>query len=262
MLGFPGDPPTYFGSAFFVANMRAVDAYDRSGGPVPFLVTARHNIANAIHEERALCIRLSRRNGGSVDYILPNDGWLFPDEADIAALPLPHLRAQPEGDLIIVPIARDQFFVADWQLSLFDFRLGDRVRIVGLWYGDTTHPQLIVRSGNIATATTGPIQTPSGAIPSYLIDASVTRAMSGGPAYATRGAGWAESALIGVNFGFWPANADAFASSIVGVETTENRLRRLLLEEVERLNSQLAIITPVHHLAELLLSSPLWNQNA
>jgi len=195
---------------------------------------------------------------------LPLDGWSYLENgADIAVLALPNLKAQLEaGGFAVTAISPQQFYVADWRLSSQEYRLGDPVHVVGMWYGATAHPQLIVRSGNIATGTVGPVQFPGGALAAYLVDVSVTRAMSGAPVYATRGRGWEETALVGVNHGYWPVVSseldDLTAIPAVDRETAEQRMRRQILSEVERLNSRLAIVTPVHHLAELLKEHRLW----
>jgi hypothetical protein len=195
---------------------------------------------------------------------LPPDGWVFAEDgADIGILPLPDLKyASGRGGVSIPVISHQQFFLADWQLTPFDFRFGDVVRIVGLWYGNTQYPQRIVRSGNIATATVGAVQTESGAVPAYLIDVSVTRAMSGGPVFATQGSGWAQTAVIGVLHGYWPipqeelhgTNTEAAAED----ERAEDRIQRQLLMSLERLNSRLAIVVPIHHVANILSAHPRW----
>jgi hypothetical protein len=85
--------------------------------------------------------------------------------------------------------------------------------------------------------------------------------MSGGPVYATHGRGWAETALIGINHGYWPVGLAEINDAQVSADEpqpADERARRYILAQVERLNSRLAIVTPVHHLAELLLTDPQW----
>ena len=241
MIGYATDPPRFFGSCFFVAKTPWQSVFIDDNRAVVFLVTAAHVVRRAVFERRQLCVRVARYETVPWDMPLPNDGWSFAaDGADVAVIPLPELKHNAAvGGFAIPVISHEQFFMTDWQLTQFDFRFGDTVRIVGLWYGDTKHPQLIVRSGNIATATVGAVQTDSGAVPAYLADVSVTRAMSGGPVFATQGSGWAETAVIGVNHGYWPILReelpDLGPATPAEEETTEDRAHRRLLMSVERL---------------------------
>jgi hypothetical protein len=93
----------------------------------------------------------------------------------------------------------------------------------------------------------------------YLIDATVTNGMSGGPVHMTIGEGTAENALIGVNFGYWP-----IPPAELGVETPASPEERLiqLRAGIDRLNSQLALAVPIHHLANVLNGHPAWHRRA
>lgn len=260
MIGFAEPTPRFFGSGFFVANVVEPHVFVTDDSATMFLVTARHVIASAIFDQRALCVRIGRFSAEPTTIDLPIDGWIFSENcADIAILPLPQLKsALVEGGIGIPVISPGQFFVEDWRSNANDYRFGDLVRALGLWYGSTTYPQLIVRSGNIATATVGAVQFESGAVPAYLADVNVTRAMSGGPVYATRGRGWDESTLIGVTYGYWPTDLETVDVERSAAETVHNRAMQALRTEVERLNSRLAIVTPIHHVAEMLIMHPLW----
>lgn len=265
LIGFAGEPPVFFGTCFFVAHVPEFTPYATDDTAVMFLVTARHVVAQALHDGRQLCIRLNRFAADPTNLILPNTGWRFSTSgADVAILALPDLKAErTSGGIASAVISHRQFYIEDWRISPHEVRLGDTVRIVGMWYGNTAYPQLIMRSGNIASATIGAVQFASGALPAYLADVSVTRAMSGGPVYATSGRGWAETVLIGINHGYWPV--DLAELDDVGVradesEPADDRARRYIMAQIERLNSRLAIVTPVHHLAELLLTDPLWSR--
>jgi len=83
----------------------------------------------------------------------------------------------------------------------------------------------------------------------------VTRGMSGGPVYMTHGDGWAENALIGLTHGYWPLPLEAIQNELRENETGEDRSRRWLLNQVEHLNTQLAIIVPAHDIAETLIQA-------
>lgn len=266
LIGFGTDPPRFFGTAFFVANVAGMNPYLVDNSAVAFLVTARHVVAPALSNGRSLCVRINRFSSEPTVLTLPGDGWSFPnDEADLAILPLPNLKSDLQvGGIAVAVISPEQFFIEDWRVSPYDYRLGDAVRIVGTWYGATRFPQLIVRSGNIATATIGPVQFETGAYPAYLADVTVTRAMSGGPAYATHGRGWAETAIIGINSGYWPVTpieADDPKALVASAdhETADERALRRLSCQVERLNSRLAIVTPIHRLGQMLQDHPLWS---
>jgi len=104
-----------------------------------------------------------------------------------------------------------------------------------------------------------PVQTPAGAVPMYALDATVTSGMSGGPVYMTVGEGTGENALLGVNFGFWPIPPpDLSGTSIIAQSSQEREMQ--LRAGIERLNSQLALAVPVHHLAEILNAHPNWRR--
>gem|GEM_PF-4888965 len=265
MIGLlDNDETRFFGSCFFVANVSDRRILDAGNGAVMFLVTARHVVAEPLHRGVTLFVRVNRHGAAPETMPLPSDGWQFAEDgADIAVLPMPELRYERvAGGFAVPPISYQQFMISDWRNSAYDYRFGDVVRITGLWYGSTKHPQLIVRSGNIATATVGPVQFESGMLPAYLVDASVTRGMSGGPVYATHGRGWAETALLGVNYGYWPVNLDELDAAPPGGQTdgAGDAAMRQLMSRVERLNSRLAIVTPVHHLGEVLSRHPSWGR--
>lgn len=269
MIGLAGDAPRFFGSGFFVANLSWMQPYLHEAA-VLFFVTAAHVVRPFLHEGRSLCVRLQRFGDSAIDRALPpDDSWVYSEEgADVAIVPLPDLKCRAQrGGIRVAAISHQQLFIEDWELARFDFRFGDPVRIMGLWYGSTALPQLILRSGAIATSTVGPVQTDAGQVPMYLVDATVTRAMSGGPAFVTKGAGAEQNAVIGVNHGYWPLHADELREPDETVqgdgsqETVEERERRRLLRSVERLNSRLAIITPIHHVGRLLTNHALWSSH-
>lgn len=174
--------------------------------------------------------------------------------AELSIVRLPALKDEARDSGLAFPvIARDQFLIDGWWIGS-EFNIGDPVRLVGPWYGHTRTPQLINRAGSIALGTIDPVQFRGRATRVYLVDGTVTRGMSGGPAYLTRGAGWAENALSGVIFGYWPMESDAITAREPSTEETpEQRARRRLLEEVAHLNTQLAIVEPVHEIGELLI---------
>ena len=264
MIGMAGDPPRFFGSGFFVANVPWGLPYVPDERAIMFLVTAAHVVRPILSEGRQLCVRVARYSTAPVDVPLPSAAaWVYSHEgADVAIVPMPELKHHfASGGISIPAISHEQLFVDDWQLAAFNFRFGDPVRIAGLWYGETTHPQLILRSGALATATVAPVQTPAGQVPVYLVDASVTRGMSGGPAFASNGRGAAENAVIGVNHGYWPVGTSELSDELEPgsrEETNEERAQRRILQSVERLNSRLAIVMPIDHVGKLLKSHRMW----
>jgi hypothetical protein len=172
---------------------------------------------------------------------------------------MPELRhSRHVGGISAAAVSGGQFYMAEEGWA-DDFRLGDRSHFIGLWTGATVHPQLIMRTGFIATATIDPVRTPLGPAEVYLFDAMVTPGMSGGLVYASHGRGGAENAVMGVIQGFWPTSVDAFEEQFrFGSETNEQRWRRSLDARLAQINSGLALVTPIHHVARLLHAHPLW----
>lgn len=260
MIGFAGDTEPCFGSGFLVGNAswRSAVIDGKTDCPIPFLVTARHVVAELLFSGRQLRFMIEDANG-LASFDLPLDGWCYSEDADIAIIALPDISQDLRLNPFRLPlIFRDQFFVEDWRERALDLEFGDPVRFVGLWYVLCGRQQLIVRGGHIATATIAPVQTPSGATRMYLIDATVTRAMSGGPCYVSQGKGWAQSQLLGVTFGYWPLDQEWERAPDRDKAGAEGMAERNLLSRVERLNSRLALVTPIHHVAEVLNSHPLW----
>lgn len=259
VIGADRTQPRYFGSGFLVANI-ATECYpyvDEGRAETVFLVTARHVIARALHEGAAIFMRVPRYNAEAIDIPLPSLGWAHAESgADISVLPLPALKHERrDGGLAFPVIARDQFLINGWWHGP-DYELGDETRLVGLWYGSADRPQLIVRSGTAAMATETPLQFESGMARAYLLDASVTPGMSGGPAYLTSGSGWSENALMGIIFGYWPyRDEDLIEPSNAPYSPGLHQISRELLRQVQRLNTQLVVVTPVHELGELLVRS-------
>jgi hypothetical protein len=258
MLGL-GDPPRFFGSGFFVGDVDVTrPVIERDQVSDVFLVTARHVVAEPLFRGVSLCARIPRYRDSPVDVPLPANGWIHAESgADVSVLRLPNLRHELRiGGNAFTVITRQQFFVDGWHRADLQFEVADRVRLFGLWYGETRVPQVIIREGTMALATIDPVQFDSGATRAYLIDATVTRAMSGGPAYITRGEGTAQNALIGVIHGYWPL-PDAEFQGPVGEEgeTGDERAQRAIRGQLERLNSHLAIVVPVHEIAQALLQA-------
>lgn len=277
MIGTRGPSSRFFGSGFFAADVDWSRPFVDDERATMFMVTAAHNVREGFHHfPDGLCARLQTYMGHDVDVPLPPlNAWTFaPDttvvaeedehpegSADIAIVPLPELRhSRHVGGISAAAVSGSQLYVAEggW---VDDFRLGDRSHFIGLWTGATVHPQLIMRTGFIATATADPVRTPVGPARVYLFDAMVTPGMSGGLVYASHGGGGAENAVMGVIQGLWPVTVEAFEQQFTfGPETDEQRWRRSLDARLTQINSGLALVTPIHHVARLLHANPLWGR--
>lgn len=76
--------------------------------------------------------------------------------------------------------------------------------------------------------------------------------------YASHGDGGADNAGMGVIQGLWPVTVEAFEQQFTfGPETDEQRRRRSLDARLTQINTGLALVTPIHHVARLLNANPM-----
>jgi hypothetical protein len=141
----------------------------------------------------------------SFEYPVPDGNWYHDPVADISV-------AKIEVDAIGRPVR----LAAIGRGYLYDGRAGHfrhnlltcDVRLVGLWQERQNGSVILIRRGVLAApkAVKVSLDVGGGVFATnevYLVDAAVTKAMSGGPVFLTNGEGTSENALLGVIHGYW-----------------------------------------------------------
>jgi hypothetical protein len=237
------------GTAFAVAIVR-------EGVQHVYLVTARHCVERARAKYDALFVRVNARHGGAAKYIQVPFDWVVPDDptVDVAVLPAP-----PELARFEVTVLHEELFGTDKLVEQHGVSLGDDVVIVGLFAkrAGKNRNAPIVRAGTIAAMPDEPLYDDKTGLSyrGYLVEVRSTAGLSGSPVtaylgYHRDGTGQINRAgrevLIGVVRGHWRYMASEFDE-----EATDAR------EDVEAVNSGIAIATPFQEVINLLYSETL-----
>jgi hypothetical protein len=219
------------------------------------LVTAKHNIVNANAAYGNVYVRVNDTSGGAIDIEI-TEPWTYADTAscDLAAIPFPTLY---EVETLLLPVP-EAWFVTPEVIETRGVGPGDELVVMGLFSNhigkDRNLP--IVRSGNIASMPREPLADPSSGAPyeAYLAEVRSIGGLSGSPVFlalnpnARMRFGVEEGVeldgqpfyLLGLIRGHWERGAEPdFGADHLGES------------EIERLNTGVAIVTPITELLSI-----------
>jgi hypothetical protein len=240
------------GTGFFVS----VRAEHLEGYWHLYLVTARHNVVNAINEG-GLYMRLNTVEGG-VDYIRVETDWIYP-ESDASDVAVTEFN---------IPIDRFQFssltiemLATEGEVRTHHIGIGDEIYIAGLFtqrHG-TRRNLPIVRTGIIASMPDEPIQDEQSGLEydAYLAEVRSIGGLSGSPVFIfvqvagtlmpMRGAPlvWTHKIFVlGLIRGHWDIRR---TPSIYG----------LALDDMAAVNMGMATVTPIQEVIDILRGDEL-----
>jgi hypothetical protein len=226
-----------------------------------YLVTARHVIEDTKAEGYSeFYVRLNMPGGTSATAAIP-DAWLYPENpaVDIALVPISFPQARPE--YLSIPNTN---FVTNEVIAEHGIGVGDDLFMIGLfnqrWGYQRNIP--IVRSGIIAAMPDEPLPTEAGELfDGYLIETRSIGGLSGSPVFVridawrpryqdkatkfdTSNLRWL-TYLIGVVRGHWDLEKQDAAVDTSLPATLENA-------EIERLNTGIAVVTPIQEVDKIL----------
>ncbi len=227
------------GTIFFIEN----------GGPLKtYGITAKH-VINGVKSKGLdeVWIRFNLKNGKSEWLSSKIDRWEFHSDknVDIASL---SLGFKENFDHLFID---NSVFLDNEKIKSNEIDSGDEVFITGLFrhhYGNNKNIP-IVRVGNIAALPEEKINTRHHNLDAYLIEARSIGGLSGSPVFVNLGnsriidgksmksKGGPVCFLIGLIHGHYDNNAD----EIDILEDFEN-------EQTSRVNTGIAIVTPINHL--------------
>jgi hypothetical protein len=245
----------YGGTAFFVTKGEA-DTPDLRWA---YLVTAKHCVEKAFREYSNLFYRLNKKNGGVKFVALPHPDsskWFMSEDADVAVLPFDE---DPEAEMRVLP---SDMFITDELIREEGIGPGDDLFVIGLFKEvqgrNRNFP--IVRSAMIASMPDEPFQDKDTGISyrAFLIEARSIGGLSGSPVFMAlkkrdvqmhpqpRGFhGMTHSMLIvGLIRGHFDLEDQESLTDFGGTE-------------LERLNSGIAIVTPIQEVEKVLMSDEL-----
>ena len=240
--------PQYRATAFTVGL--ATDAYPNGW---PCLVTARHNVLRAERLFGNVCVRVNTDDGGSIDIDI-TEPWVYPDDPgiDAAAVPFGGVMLDPRPRIFPLPPA---MFVTEAVVAERKIGPGEDMVVVGLFasHVGTSRNLPIVRSGNLASMPFEPLTDEASGerFHAYLAEVRSVGGLSGSPVFlvlnpygrhvegevgrVTIGPGEIFY-LLGMVRGHWERDAHLdFGES-----------------EAERLNTGIAMVTPITDVLPLL----------
>ena len=225
-----------------------------------YFVTARHCIDGAKEKYEKLFLRLNRRDGLGAEYIEVTLDWAKPEDpaVDIAVLPIP--ENLPEK--FRIGALSQTLFGGDQVVDSYHISVGDDVLIMGLFAKRAGQRQNvpIVRAGTIAAMPDEPLHDRKTGLNyrGFLLEVRSTGGLSGSPVIAhlgyPRGPGGKinediYSFIIGVVRGHWDYQPDDLDGCV-----SDGR------EDIETLNTGIAIATPFQAVWDLLQTEDLVKQ--
>ena len=240
-----GEKVLFCGTAFFVA----IPGADSPELAIGYLVTAQHCVRKAFDRYCNLSCRINTKGGGTKLIELPSpdsSNWFMSEDADVALLVL------QEDESLEISAIPSQSFLTDDLMKKENIGLGDEVFLIGLFnlvHGrDRNYP--IIRSGMIAMMPDEPLQDLDTGM-----EARSIGGLSGSPVFMAlkkrgvemrptpRGFNpWTHSlVLVGLIRGHWDLENRDFLS-----ESGEHK--------TERLNTGIAIVTPIQEVEKVLMS--------
>lgn len=248
-----GTADLYIGTAFFVG------VHDE-GFDAPYLVTAKHILQGAYDAGyNEIFLRLNTHGNGTGYILLPNidEGeWVFSDNP---AIDVAVLQSLPDHGFSF-GLAR---IPTDSMLNESGLGIGDDLFMVGLFSERWGHRRNvpIMRTGIIAAMPSEPFVDESGELyNAYLVEMRSIGGLSGSPVFVflnkfrcvdpniPEQSDWAYF-LIGVIRGHW----NLYKEDAVIDNLTDN-------DEIDRLNTGIAQVTPIQDVVQLLYGETLTKQ--
>jgi trypsin-like peptidase len=246
----------YGGTAFFVSKEEEI-CPDLKWG---YIVTAKHCVEQAFSRYGNLSCRMNVKGGGVKFVALPDHSeWSLPDDADVAVLPFDYDNTT---DMQFLP---PKMLITDEIMKKEDIGLGDEVFMVGLFrevYGKKKNFP-ILRSGTISSIPDEAFQDPDTGrdYRALLIEVRSISGLSGSPVFMAlkrrgvemhhppRGfhAMTHSMLLLGMIRGHWDTE---MADSLTDFGTGK----------IERLNTGIAIVTPIQEVDRILMSDEFKKQ--
>jgi hypothetical protein len=250
-----GEKMLYCGTAFFVM----VGEAEFPDASIGYLVTAKHCICKAFDQYGNLSCRLNKKDGGVKFFSLPSlnsQDWFLSDDADVAVFEF------PDDDSVDYSAIPSMSFLTDELVQNENIGIGDEVFLIGLFnlaHGrERNFP--VVRSGMIASMQNEPFRDSytGNDYRAFLIEVRSIGGLSGSPVFmalqkrgmemhpAPRGFNfWTHSLiLIGLIRGHWDMYDQDF-------------LPDSGIEKMEKLNTGIAIVTPIREVEKVLMSDEL-----
>lgn len=255
----------FIGTGFFCSVPSVLPGLRHS-----YLVTDRHVIRDTKAEGYSeFYVRLNLANGRSVSAAIP-DNWIYPENpaVDLAVLPvtLPSEVAGIKAQLLTIQCEN---FVTEEVIKEHGIGVGDNLFITGLfshhWGYQRNIP--IVRTGIIASMPEEPFVTKEGGLyDGYLIETRSIGGLSGSPVYVyldawrpqyhkdvsvfnTRRLEW-RIYTLGIVRGHWDLERQDEAGDVSLAAKLENK-------EIERLNTGIAVVTPIQEVQKILQGEEL-----
>ena len=241
------------GSCFVVSY----DRYDLAKKRC-YVVTATHNLHGAInrgvhHVEMVVrcmdnAIQPAPQVWRTQAVRIPNDSWTH-GGVDVSVAPLPLDDLPP--DLYMESVGREDF---QDRKNVQVYSAAD-IDLYGRWGVRDGQGQVILRRGILASFERPQIRlevTPNTLTyaPVFLIDANVSKGMSGGIAVINVGEGLLEQSVLGLIHGTQRLLEDDLRDS--PVENEEKRIRERLVKEMEIINGRIVFVVPYEQVADVL----------
>jgi len=251
-----GEQDLFIGTGFFVDVASALPGLSHK-----YLVTAKHVIEGAKAQGYSeFYVRLNMPDGTSATAAIP-DVWIYPENpaVDIALVSVSFPLARP--DYLSLPLTN---FVTVDLIAEHGVGVGDDLFMIGLfsqrWGYQRNIP--IVRTGIIAAMPDEPFPTEAGGLyDGYLVETRSIGGLSGSPVFLRVDA-WRPdyrkratkfdvsnlrwlTYLLGVVRGHWDLERQDEAVDVSLEAKLEN-------EEMERLNTGIAVVTPIQEVQKIL----------
>jgi hypothetical protein len=248
----------YGGTAFFVLKSET-DFPDLRWA---YLVTAKHCVQRAFQKYNNLFYRLNKKGEGVKFVALPHydsSKWVMSDDADVAVLPFDE---DSDAEMQVLP---SEMFLTDELTQKEGIGLGDELFLIGLFKEVQGKKRNfpVIRSGMIASMPDEPFQDKDTGIDyrAFLIEARSIGGLSGSPVFMAL-------KKRGVQRHPAPRGFHAMTHSmlIVGLIrghfdlADQDNLADFGGTELERLNTGIAIVTPIQEVEKVLMSDELKKQ--
>jgi hypothetical protein len=249
----------YGGTAFFVLRSEP-DFPDLKWA---YLVTASHCVEKAFRKYNNLFYRLNDKNGGVKFVELPpfdSPKWVMSDCADVAILPFDE---DPEAEMQCLP---SEMFITDELIQKEGIGLGDELFLIGLFKEVQGRKRNfpVIRSAMIASMPDELFQDKDTGTyyRAFLIEARSIGGLSGSPVFMAL-------KKRGVQMHPAPRGFNAMTHSMIMVglirghfdlADQDSSLTDFGGNQLERLNSGIAIVTPIQEVEKVLMSDELKKQ--
>ena len=223
-----------------------------------YAVTAQHvlNGVRATADTNKVHFRMNSKSQGLVWIESDLDQWVLHDDPTVDAAVLPYA---PPTDLVDYRIPKLEFALPFTNTTLAeDVGIGDEVAIIGMFANHigTAQNVPIARTGNIAAMPGIPVRTELGSANAYLVEVRSFGGLSGSPVWANLGySRRIQGQLRTAQPNYSDPEPTAGQARLMGlvhghydISTATNSPDG----ELERINSGIAIVTPIGKVIEII----------